>query len=134
MSAQVKRTALIDRGHDPEIVRKGTVADLSADPDGQLLEQVRAKLVLHRNQRLVWLRLLRRSRNASRAAWLGKTASIGSRPHDRIRMISCPSGRLSSRIFSIVNTSRASPARPVGAAAQPPDAQQPAEEYTESDE
>src|SRR5271157_6310493 len=58
MSAQVERTALVDRGHDPEIVRKVTVADLSADPDGQLLEQVRAKLVLHRDQRLVWLRLL----------------------------------------------------------------------------
>src|SRR5208337_754434 len=86
MSAKVKRTALVDGGHDPEIVRKVTVADLSADPDSQLLEQVRAKLLLHRDQRLVW-----------------------PRPHDRIRMISCPSGRLSSRIFSIVKTSRASP-------------------------
>ena len=38
MSAKVERTALVDRGHDPEIVRKVTVADLSADPDSQLLE------------------------------------------------------------------------------------------------
>src|SRR5271166_20219 len=58
MSAKVERTALVDGGHDPEIVRKVTVADLSADPDSQLLKQVRAKLVLHPDQRLVWLRPL----------------------------------------------------------------------------
>ena len=77
MSAQVKRTALVDRGHDPEIVREVTVADLSADPDGQFLKQVSAKLVLHRDQRLVWLRLPGASRNASRAACSEKPRRSG---------------------------------------------------------
>ena len=34
MSAQVERTALVDRGHNPEIVREVTIADLSAASSG----------------------------------------------------------------------------------------------------
>ena len=52
MPAQVERAALVDRGHDPEVVREVALANLAADPDGQLLEQVRAQLLLHRDQRI----------------------------------------------------------------------------------
>ena len=87
MAADVKGSALVDRGHHPDVVPEAALPQLAANPDRQLLKQIRAHLSVHRNKRTSGGRRggarfeIRRGR-----PWLGKTVSIGSRPHDRIRI------------------------------------------------